>query len=145
MSPHKFTMHLTSEDSINAYPENKPWSFYVIPPYTLNFYGEWVCSVQGVFCEVETHFEKPLCFHVLLDCVSPSIAYGRQVRICATTSLPAPTSNTRIIESSPIAREGPRVEAEKVHRIKVDLVKNSLLQHCTDIKKAVVVLQFIPK
>ena len=137
-------MHMTSEDSSSLYPGNKPWCFYVVPPYPIDLHGHWVCSVEGLFCEVGQSFTQPLCFHVLVDCVSPCIAYGRQVRICATMNLRT-LGESYIAHSTPIGSAGSRVDVDRVQRIKVELVKNSSLEHCEGIEKAVVVLRFSQK
>ncbi len=141
MSLLSFSMHVTSEDSKTLYPDNKPWSFTVVPPYPLDFYGEWRCRVVALFSEIDTGFTQPLCVHAMLDCVKPCIAYGSQVRIVATMPLKTEGQN-KLTVSYPISREGAKLDVETIHRIKVDLVNHTLREHCTKISKAVLVLNF---
>ncbi len=141
MSSYSFTMHVSWEDSIKLHTTNKPYSFYVIPPYPLQFVGEWKCCVESVFCEVDRTFTQPLCMHVMLDCVEPCIAYGQHLRIAATSELKQ-SGNSYIVTCAPIGKQGVKVETELVDRIKVDLVYNTLQNHLSQIKKAILLLRF---
>ncbi len=141
MSAYTFTMHVTSEDSKTLHTGNKPYSFYVIPPYPLQFVGDWKCCVECVFCEVERPFTQPLCMHVILDCVEPCIAYGQHLRIAATSELKQ-SGSSHMLTSTPIGKEGVKVDTELVDRIKVDLVDNTLDNHLSQIKKAILLLRF---
>ena len=134
-------MHVTSDDSKTVYAGNKPYNFYVIPPYPLQFVREWKCCVEGVFCEIETTLTQPLCMHVMLDCVEPCIAYGQHLRIAATSELKQ-TGNSHILTSTAIGKQGVKVETEFIDRIKVDLVDNTVKNHLSQIKKAIVLIRF---
>ncbi len=137
-------MCISSDDCKDVCTDNKPWSFFVIPPYPLIFQGKWSCSVESVFCEVDGTFVQPLCCHVLIDFVAPRIAYNTELRIAATLQLKT-DGNSSIIQSSPVGRGRAKVDLESVHKFQVQLVTDKVSQHCTYVKKTIILLRFTPE
>ncbi len=134
-------MCISSEDCKEACVDNKPWSFFVIPPYPLIFQGKWSCSVESLFCEVDDTFVQPLCCHIVIDFVKPCIAYNYELRIAATLHLKK-DGDSHIVQSSPVGKGKANIDLESVQKFKVQIVTDRVAEDCTYIKKAIILLRF---
>ena len=84
MGARSFSIHISSSQSSQVYPTNKPYSFYVDLPYPIHFSGRWICELQSVYTTQRPTTTQCVCIHAVADFVKTSITYDTDLSVLAT-------------------------------------------------------------
>ena len=138
----EFTICVSSTDCSDLYSNNTPYSFVVELPYPINLPGNWRCNLDALYCNPHEEPPYPLCIHVLLDFVKPSLIYNSELPVIATLAYVIPQPKILSAFIPPFERSVP-VNRQIVKRFQVDILDTDL-QPCKFLaEKTIINLKFI--